>query len=34
MKPIRVLHEVTIMNTGGIETFLMNIYRNIDRNKI
>lgn len=34
MKPIRVLHEVTIMNTGGIETLLMNIYRNINRQKV
>lgn len=34
MEPIRVLHEVTIMNTGGIETLLMNIYRNIDREKV
>lgn len=34
MEPIRVLHEVTIMNTGGIETLLMNIYRNINREKV
>lgn len=34
MKPLRVLHEVTLMNTGGIETLLMNIYRNIDREKV
>lgn len=33
-KPIRVLHIVGIMNMGGIENFLMNVYRNIDRNKI
>lgn len=31
---IRVLHVVTIMNPGGIETMLMNIYRNINRKKI
>lgn len=31
---IRVLHVVGSMNRGGIETFLMNIYRNIDRTKI
>ncbi len=31
---IRVLHEVTIMDTGGAETLLMNIYRNINRDKI
>ena len=28
---IRVLHIVGIMNQGGIETLLMNLYRNIDR---
>ncbi|WP_298366210.1 glycosyltransferase family 1 protein [uncultured Lutibacter sp.] len=33
-KPIRVLHVVTIMNLGGIEAFIMNFYRNIDRSKI
>lgn len=33
-QPIRVLHVVTIMNLGGIENFLMTIYRNIDRTKI
>jgi len=32
--PLRVLHIVTIMNRGGIETMLMNYYRNIDRTKI
>lgn len=32
--PIRVLHVVTIMNLGGIETLLMTLYRNIDRNII
>lgn len=31
---IRVLHIVTIMNIGGLETMLMNYYRTIDRNKI
>ena len=34
MKPIRILHVVTIMNLGGIETFLMTLYRNIDRSEI
>lgn len=34
MYPIRVLHVVGIMNRGGLETLLMNIYRKIDRNKI
>lgn len=33
-KPIRILHVVTSMNAGGIENMLMNLYRNIDRNKI
>lgn len=33
-KPIRVLHVVTIMNRGGLETNIMNYYRKIDRNKI
>lgn len=33
-KPIRVLHVVTHMNRGGLETMLMNYYRNIDRNQI
>ena len=31
---IRVLHSVYGMNRGGIETFLMNVYRNIDRTKV
>lgn len=31
---IRVLHVVTTMDFGGVETLLMNIYRNIDREKI
>ena len=34
MKPIRILHIVSSMNLGGIETLLMSIYREIDRNKI
>lgn len=33
-KPLRVLHIVTKMDAAGIETFLMNIYRKIDREKI
>src|SRR5690554_4668106 len=32
--PIRVLHVVTTMDLGGIETLLMSVYRNIDRSKI
>ncbi|MGM7721159.1 glycosyltransferase family 1 protein [Metabacillus sp. Hm71] len=34
MQPIRVLQVVTIMNRGGLETMLMNYYRQIDRMKI
>ena len=34
MEKIRVLQIVGGMNMGGIENFLMNIYRNIDRKKI
>lgn len=34
MVPIRILQEVTFLGTGGVETLLMNIYRNIDRSKI
>ena len=32
--PIRVLHIVTHMNCGGLETMIMNYYRVIDRSKI
>lgn len=32
--PIRVLQVVTQMNRGGLETMLMNYYRNIDRKKV
>jgi glycosyltransferase involved in cell wall biosynthesis len=32
--PIRVLHVVTYMGRGGLETMLMNYYRNIDRTKV
>lgn len=31
---IRVLHVVTYMGRGGLETMLMNYYRNIDRNLV
>lgn len=31
---IRILHVVFVMGQGGIENFLMNIYRNIDKSKI
>ncbi len=33
-KPIRVLHVIGIMNRGGAETMIMNLYRKIDRTKI
>ena len=33
-EPIRVLHVVTHMNRGGLETMIMNYYRQIDRTKI
>ena len=31
---MRVLHVVSVMDRGGIENMIMNLYRNIDRNKI
>lgn len=34
MLPIRVLHVITGMGSGGAEALIMNIYRNIDRKKI
>lgn len=34
MKPIRVLHIITGMGSGGAEAYIMNMYRNIDRQKI
>lgn len=34
MEPIRVLQVVTKMDAAGIETLLMNFYRNIDRRKV
>lgn len=33
-QPIRVLHVVTYMGRGGLETMIMNYYRHIDRSKI
>lgn len=32
--PIRILQVIGIMNRGGAETMIMNLYRNIDRNKV
>ncbi len=34
MKPVRVLQVVPNMQAGGIETLIMNLYRNVDRSKI
>ena len=34
VKPIRVLHVIGIMNRGGAEAMIMNLYRQIDRDKI
>ncbi|MCD7855839.1 MAG: glycosyltransferase family 1 protein [Clostridiales bacterium] len=34
MEPIRILHENVIMDPGGIEALLMNVYRHIDRDKV
>lgn len=33
-KPVRVLHVFNYFNQGGIENFVMNVYRNIDRSKV
>lgn len=33
-EPIRVLQIVGRMDRGGIENFVMNVYRNIDRDKV
>ena len=33
-KPVHVVHVVGNMGIGGIETLIMNIYRNIDRSKV
>ena len=34
VQTIRVLQVIGIMNRGGAESMIMNIYRKIDRNKI
>ena len=31
MEPIRVLHNIVLMDAGGIETLVMNLYRHIDK---
>lgn len=33
-EPIRVLHVIRLMNHGGVESMIMNFYRNIDRAKV
>lgn len=33
-EPIRILHVIGVMNRGGAETMIMNLYRKIDRTKI
>ena len=32
--PIRVLHVIRLMNHGGVESLIMNLYRSIDRTKV
>ena len=32
--PIRILHVVTYMGRGGLETMIMNYYRRMDREKV
>lgn len=34
MKPIRILHELAKLDVGGVEVLLMNVYRNLDREKV
>lgn len=34
MEPIRILHVVTTMDYGGVETLLMSVYRAIDRTRV
>lgn len=33
-EPVRVLHVIRLMNHGGVESMIMNLYRNIDRTKV
>ncbi len=33
-EPLKVLHIVSGMDAGGLETLIMNLYRNLDRSKI
>ena len=34
VKPIRILHVIGVMNRGGAEAMIMNLYRNMDKEKI
>ncbi len=34
MEPVRILHIVTYMGRGGLESMLMNYYRHIDRSRV
>lgn len=34
VQPIRILHVVTYMGRGGLETMIMNYYRHMDRSKV
>lgn len=34
MQPIRILQVIGLMNPGGIETMLLNLYKNIDREQV
>ena len=34
MQPKRILHVTSVLNFGGIETLIMNIFRKIDREKV
>ena len=34
MKPIRILHIIGSLHSGGMENFIMNLYRAIDREKV
>lgn len=33
-EPVRVLHITEMLQAGGIESFIMNVYRNIDKSKV
>ena len=34
MSPIRVLQVMPAMDAGGMETFVMNVYRAVDRSQV